>query len=187
MSIKTDVVPPPTNELLGYLAEYNLSVGELALALREIVFKEAPDAIETVFKSYVVSTNYSFTGRWTQGFCYIAVSTRHVTLGFVRGVDLPDPEGVLIGEGKQMRHIKIHKPEDLKKPYVRPLIRAAIKNTKADLKRTNAGGPSKSKSKEVATPGRNKPASPKLPASPSKGQKLNAISGLKRPVKRSAG
>lgn len=136
-------IPAPSDQLIGYLAEYDLRVGELALALREVVLREAPEAIENVFKSYVVSTNYSFTGKWTQSFCYIAVYTGHVNLGFTRGVDLEDQEGLLIGEGKQMRHLKILELRDLKRPYLRPFIRAAIKNAKIDLKRLQAAGPTK--------------------------------------------
>jgi len=126
-------VPPPTDQLLEYLAEYNLRVGELALSLREIILTEAPDATEKVFKSYVVSTNYSFTERWMDGFCYIAVYPRHVNLGFARGAELDDPEGLLLGSGKIMRHLKVAQPDDLKSPYLRSFIRAAIKHSKSDL------------------------------------------------------
>ena len=39
-------------------------------------------------------------------FCYIAANARHINLGFPRGSTLPDPNHVLEGEGKAMRHIK---------------------------------------------------------------------------------
>jgi len=126
--------PPPSDQLLAYLAEYDLRVGELALALREAVLNEAPGANETVFRGYVVSTTYSFTGKWTEGFCHIAVYPRHVNLGFNRGAELADPEGLLIGSGKIIRHLKIAEPKDLKKPHLRRFIRAAIKHSKVDDK-----------------------------------------------------
>jgi len=124
--------PPPSDQLLAYLAEYDLRVGELALALREVVLNEAPDANETVFRGYVVSTAYSFTGKWTEGFCHIAVYPRHINLGFNRGAELADPEGLLIGSGKIIRHLKVAEPKDLKKPHLRRFIRAAIKHSKVD-------------------------------------------------------
>jgi hypothetical protein len=37
-----------------------------------------------------------------------------------------------VGSGKQIRHIKIARAEDLKKPYLRSFIRAAIKDMQAD-------------------------------------------------------
>jgi hypothetical protein len=125
--------PAPSDELLTYLAEYDLSVGELALALREMVLQEAPEAAETVFRGYVVSTAYSLTGKWTEGFCHIAVYPRHVNLGFNRGAELEDPRGLLIGSGKIIRHLKVAEQNDLKKPYLRAFIRAAIKYSKAEL------------------------------------------------------
>jgi hypothetical protein len=126
-------IPPPSEQLIEYLSPYDVRVGELALRLREIVISEAPDATEIVFRSYAVSIIFSYTEKWTGGFCYIGVATKHVNLGFLEGARLDDPDGVLEGEGKQMRHIKIKKPEDLKKPYLRKFIRAAIKLCKADL------------------------------------------------------
>jgi hypothetical protein len=126
--------PPPSDQLLAYLAEYDLRVGELALALREVVLNEAPEANETVFRGYVVSTGYSFTSKWTEGFCHIAVYPRHVNLGFNRGAELADPKGLLIGSGKIIRHLKVAEPDDLKKPHLRRFIRAAIKHSQIDYK-----------------------------------------------------
>jgi Uncharacterized conserved protein len=126
-------IPPPSEQLIEYLAPYDVRVGELALRLREIVIGEAPDATEIVFRSYTVSIIFSYTEKWTGSFCYIALATKHVNLGLTEGARLDDPEGVLEGDGKQMRHIKIKKPEDLNKPYLRKFIRAAMKLCKSDL------------------------------------------------------
>ena len=49
--------------LLGYLATYNPHVSGLALATREIVLEEAPEAIESVSKGYAVAIGFSFTGK----------------------------------------------------------------------------------------------------------------------------
>jgi hypothetical protein len=124
--------PPPSDQLIELLTEYDLAVGELALALRSIMLEEAPAATETVFKNYAVVMLYSLGGKWADTFCHIVVYTRHVNLGFNWGARLPDPERVLVGSGKQIRHIKIARPEDLKKPYLRSFIRAAVKDIQAD-------------------------------------------------------
>jgi hypothetical protein len=126
-------VPPPSDQLLAYLAEYELRVGELALALREMVLNEAPNAYETVFRGYALSTVYSFTAKWTQGFCHIVVYPRHVNLGFNRGAALNDPHGLLVGSGKIIRHLTVAEPGDLTKPHLRRFIRVAIKDSKANL------------------------------------------------------
>ena len=60
-------------------------------------------------------------------FCYIAAARSHVNLGFCRGASLSDPNRVLEGEGKMMRHVKFRSERDLERPFVRRYIRAAIR------------------------------------------------------------
>jgi len=64
-------------------------------------------------------------------FCYIATNARHVNLGFPRGAALPDPNRLLEGEGKTMRHIKFASERDLERPFVRRYIQAAIEQVGA--------------------------------------------------------
>jgi hypothetical protein len=146
----------PPDELLNFLSEYDLSVGELALALREMVLREAPSANEMVFKSYALAVNYSLTDRWTDGFCYIGVSRRHVNLGLNRGAELPDPKGLLIGDGKIMRHLKIRTPDDLNQAHVRGFIKAALKHSKSILSSKPPRRPSRSGGKSAASRSRRK-------------------------------
>jgi hypothetical protein len=40
-------------------------------------------------------------------FCYVVGYAKHVNLGFCDGASLPDPDGLLEGTGKAMRHVKI--------------------------------------------------------------------------------
>jgi hypothetical protein len=122
--------PPPSEELIGLLSAYDLKVGELALRLREMVLTEAPAAAEKAFTGYVLALWYSFSGKFGDAFCHIAVYRGHVNLGFNRGAELDDPKGLLLGEGKIIRHLKVWGPDDLKRPHVRKFIRAAIKHAK---------------------------------------------------------
>lgn len=52
--------------------------------------------------------------------------TRHVTIGFARGTELPDPAGLLEGSGKVHRHVKIRTVEDLGRPGMAELFAAAV-------------------------------------------------------------
>ena len=40
-------------------------------------------------------------------FAYVNVFTAHVNVGFFYGAELPDPAGLLEGNGKRMRHVKL--------------------------------------------------------------------------------
>ena len=128
---------PPTDQLLEFLAPYDVKVGEIALALREIVLKEVPEARETLFRGYAVSLTYSLTDRWTQGFCHVVVYRNHVNLGFMKGAVLPDPKGLLEGSGKMIRHLRVASRDVLEKPQLPDLLRflrSAIKLSKTELK-----------------------------------------------------
>src|SRR6516162_1629444 len=117
----------PDPRLLGYLAAYDPHISNLTLQLREIVLEEAPNAIESIVKSYAVAIGFSFTGKpLKDGFCHIVTYSSHVNLGFNRGALLPDPNGVLMGTGKAIRHISIRNQSELDRPFVRRYIQAAI-------------------------------------------------------------
>jgi hypothetical protein len=122
---------PPDPQLLGFLEAYDRHVSGLALALREIILEEAPDASESIYQVYTVAIWFGFSGKMKDMFCYIATTAKHVNLGFPRGAALPDPNRVLEGEGKMMRHIKFTSERDLERPFVRRYIRGAIEQVDA--------------------------------------------------------
>jgi hypothetical protein len=118
---------PPDRQLLSYLASYDPHVSHLTLALREVVLQEAPDAIESISKGYAVAIGFSFTGKpLKDGFCHVVTYSSHVNLGFNRGALLPDPNGVLQGTGKSIRHITIRNQAELDRPSIRRYLQAAI-------------------------------------------------------------
>ena len=135
--------PPPPEELIRCLSRFELSIGEIALALRQMVLEEAPGATEKLFDGYVLAVSYSFSTKWSEGICYVSVHAKHCNLGFNRGAELPDPDGLLVGEGKILRHLKVKTSKDLKQPHVRRFIRAAIKHSKISSDRRPT--PAKSK------------------------------------------
>ena len=56
----------------------------------------------------------------------IALYPRWVTLFFLRGVDLPDPHGILEGSGSQVRGVRLKPISRLETPEVGALIDAAV-------------------------------------------------------------
>ena len=83
---------PPDPRLLDYLAPYDPRIASLALALREVVLEEAPEAIESLVNGYAVAIGFSFTGKpMKDGFCHVVTYKNCVNLGFNRGALLADP------------------------------------------------------------------------------------------------
>jgi hypothetical protein len=62
--------------------------------------------------------------------CCFMVGKEHVTFAFLRGAALPDPEKLLEGTGKGVRHVKLRGLADVKKPGVKRLIAEAAKLNK---------------------------------------------------------
>jgi uncharacterized protein DUF1801 len=117
---------PPDPEYLKLLRPYSETVQKLVLAARKVILEEAPQASEFVYEVYTIADNFSFTGRPGDAFVYTTTHANWVNLGFNFGALLPDPLGLLRGDGKIIRHIRIAQPADLAADGVRDLIRSAV-------------------------------------------------------------
>jgi hypothetical protein len=58
--------------------------------------------------------------------CGHFVYKNHVSLEFSNGRELRDPNGVLEGNGKYRRHIKLTHPDDIDSKFVRSMIERAF-------------------------------------------------------------
>ena len=66
-------------------------------------------------------------------FAYVDAFASHINLGFFQGSELPDPGGLLTGEGKFMRHIKLYPEAEVDATAMAALIEAAYADVKARL------------------------------------------------------
>ncbi|HEX3322053.1 MAG TPA: DUF1801 domain-containing protein [Terriglobales bacterium] len=64
--------------------------------------------------------------------CCFMVGKEHVTFAFMRGAALPDPEKLLEGTGKGVRHVKLRSVADVRRPGVKKLVLEAVKLNKKD-------------------------------------------------------
>ena len=115
----------PPRELLDLLKPYDRGIQELSIALRELVIEEMAPCFEYILEVYVVALHYGPTHKLKDAICYIGVIKDHVNLGFLHGSELADPQRILEGTGKQMRHIKIRNTDDLLRPAIRGYVREA--------------------------------------------------------------
>ena len=67
-------------------------------------------------------------------FAYVNAFKAHVNVGFFRGAELADPEGLLEGTGKFMRHVKLRPEGDVDGTTLMKLIETAYIDMKARLK-----------------------------------------------------
>src|SRR6476660_3822551 len=54
--------------------------------------------------------------------CCFMVGKEHVTFAFMRGAALPDPDKLLEGTGKGVRHVRLWSFAEVKRPAVKKLI-----------------------------------------------------------------
>ena len=67
-------------------------------------------------------------------FAYVNAFKAHVNVGFFRGAEIADPEGLLEGTGKFMRHVKLWPECDFDATTLMKLIETAYIDMKARLK-----------------------------------------------------
>jgi hypothetical protein len=68
----------------------------------------------------------------SEAYCYLIAYKTHVNLGFFHGSRL-GADDLLEGTGPLMRHLKLSSVEDIGKPAVQRLIKAALKDRRANL------------------------------------------------------
>ena len=107
------------------LQPYDRGIQELTIALRQLVLEEMAPCSEYIVEVYIVSLLYGPTHRMKDGVCYIGVIKDHVNLGFLHGSELADPQRILEGTGKRMRHIKIRNMSELLRPAIRTYVQEA--------------------------------------------------------------
>jgi hypothetical protein len=108
-------------EITDLLSGSTPEVRSLVGTLRKIVAEAAPTAVEKVKGGWRTIT-YEDEGI----VCYIAPLRKHVDLGFYDGVRLRDPDKLLEGHGKKLRHIKIWKENDIRQAEFRELVKEAF-------------------------------------------------------------
>lgn len=96
---------------------------EIVQRLRDFIAHHYPELLETLKWHVPVyslcSTNYLL------GF---QVFKRHVNLNFFKGAQLYDPQGVLAGSGKQVRHVTFRTINDIDESALQALIDQTIAN-----------------------------------------------------------
>jgi hypothetical protein len=102
----------------------------IARKLRRLIVDIYPDVVE-VPRPNEQHTSYGVGAEKDKEiFGYICPMTDYIRLGFYYGGVLRDPKGLLQGEGKRLRHIKIYSLAEVDRPEIRRLLKAAVQERK---------------------------------------------------------
>ena len=81
-----------------------------------------PKAHEIIYHD---ALGYGTTDSGFDRILYVTVFEKHMNLGFFYGGFLDDPERLLVGSGKRMRHIKIRSLQESDTPAIKRLLEQA--------------------------------------------------------------
>jgi hypothetical protein len=114
-------------QLDGFLDKYTPEVAALARALLAKMKARLPGAQILVYDNYnALAVGFGPSDKAGQAILSLAVMPRWVTLCFLWGVGLPDPHGLLKGDGSRVRHLRLHTAEAIEAPEVEALVAAAL-------------------------------------------------------------
>jgi hypothetical protein len=102
-----------------YLKDQNPRNQAIIRALRRFVKRVAPGLSEAVKWG---------NGCWVSSkgpVAYVYSAAEYVQFGFFNGSSLKDPKGLLEGQGKYVRHTKVHDPSEIDERALAALLRQA--------------------------------------------------------------
>jgi hypothetical protein len=105
------------------LAEHPPEIRRLAERLRRLIRETVPEAVETAYPGWhAIGYRHPQIGY----FAAIFPETGRARLALEWGALLPDPNGLLGGQGKQVRYVDIGEGGEIQEAGIRDLLLAAV-------------------------------------------------------------
>jgi hypothetical protein len=119
--------PSPERRFKSFLARYTPEIVAETEAVLAKMRARLPGAVEMVYDNYNgLVVGFGAEEKPREAVFSIIVLPDHVTLCFLWGADLFDPDKLLRGSGSQVRHIRLAGPETLDDAAVQTLMTEAI-------------------------------------------------------------
>ncbi len=128
--VKRSALPPNIATFSDLIEEIDSEIQAICRRLREIVFETLPSAIETVYPALRLAL-YKAPIK----ICGIQPSKNQCHFYFTEGAQLPDPHGLLRGNGQKIRHVPVRSLEDIPADGIKTLLQAAYLRSTQDLDR----------------------------------------------------
>ncbi len=121
MKMRMDPQRNSATHVDAYIRAKNPKLQAVATGLRALIKTVAPQVKEGVNAWGLPMFDSSGP------FGYFMIGKSHVTFGLYEGTSLDDPERLLEGTGKNLRHVKLRTVEDLRRPGLRKLVKSAVR------------------------------------------------------------
>jgi hypothetical protein len=134
MPAKSKLTANPKRQFDSFLAKYDPAIAAFARRVLAKLRKRLPGAVEMVYDNYDgLVIGFGPNERPSLAIFSIVLFPRWVTLCFLQGAAIPDPQRRLQGEGRVVRHIRLEDFSVLDDPYVQGLMNLALHRAKVPL------------------------------------------------------
>lgn len=110
-----------------WMREHPGDLGEIAQRWFEVIRECGGDVRELLHDGHPIACVTD------AAFAYVNAFRAHVNVGFFRGAEIADPDGLLEGTGKFMRHVKLRPERDFNARALTKLIGNAYTDMKGRL------------------------------------------------------
>ena len=122
------------SELDRIIAKQRPDMAKLVKAVLAKLRPRFPGAVEMVYdKKRGMVLGFCPDERASNVINSIGVYSKWINLYFFEGNALPDPNGLLQGEGNIVRHIRLNSADDLDRPAIKKLMAEALKRADPPL------------------------------------------------------
>lgn len=128
------------NQVEDFIAKFEPEMQKRIRAARAALRKRLPTATELIYDNYnFFVMGFSPTERPSDTICSLAADAKGISLCFLWGATLPDPNHLLQGSGKQTRFIRLENAATLAKPEIEGLLKAAIDQSEEPFPKSGRG------------------------------------------------
>ncbi len=124
----------PEAQLDGFLDAFTPEIAAFARVALAKMRKRLPYAVEMIYDNYnALACGFAPTEKTSEAIFSIAVFPKNVSLFFLQGAALPDPKGLLQGEGNVVRFIRLDDEKTLDRADVKAMMAVALKMAKVPM------------------------------------------------------
>ncbi len=110
-----------------FLSEFDRPIQALAKAALAQLRKVTPGAMEFVYDNfYALVIGFGADERASDAVLSLVIFPKKVSVCFIHGAKLPDPDHVLSGSGKQTRFVRVEDGKTLTRPAVKSALVRAV-------------------------------------------------------------
>ena len=126
----------PVKQLDGFIARFSPPIAKLTKSVLKQMRARLPGAVELIYdKANALVIGFCPDERASNAITSMAVYTKWINVYFFEGDSLPDPDGILLGNGTMVRYLRLTSAADLDQPAVKAIMAEAIRRADPPLDR----------------------------------------------------